>query len=52
MDGGANNIECEMKYILDEGYDPAKAAEICAQAEGRWSDEETEHAPEDESWNE
>jgi hypothetical protein len=52
METRINNIECEMKYILDEGYDPSKAAETCASAEGRRFDEETGRSPEDESWDE
>ncbi len=44
-----NYIECEMKYILDDGYDPRLAAEICAQTKGWWSDEESELSALDES---
>jgi hypothetical protein len=52
MEEKPNNIECEMKYILDKGYDPSMAAGICANAEGRRSSEETEDFPEDERWDE
>ena len=52
MEERRNDIECEMSYILDKGYDPSMAAEICATAEGRRFDEETGRSPEDESWDE
>ena len=43
--------ECELKHI-DEGHDPARAAEMCAHAGGRASDEETGTASQGEGWDE
>jgi len=44
--------ECEMKFVRDEGYDPAQAAEICANAEGRFSHGETSRPSQEEDWGE
>jgi hypothetical protein len=44
--------ECEKKFVREEGYDPAQAAEICANAEGRFSDEETRRPRQEEDWGE
>ena len=33
--------DCELRYIREEGYEPSRAAEICAKEEGR-SGEDTE----------
>lgn len=41
--------DCELEYIK-EAYDPSLAAEICANAEARRSQEETEKSSENESW--
>jgi len=41
--------ECELKYI-GEGYDPPEAAELCADEEGRRSDEETEKSGKEKAW--
>ncbi len=41
--------DCELEYI-EEAVDPSLAAEICANAEGRLSHEETEKSGGEESW--
>ncbi len=51
MEGKSTYTECELRYI-DQGYDPARAAETCASAEGRSSDEETGKSSQDEGWDE
>jgi hypothetical protein len=33
--------DCELRYIREEGYEPSRAAEICAKEEGARSAEET-----------
>ena len=33
--------DCELKYIREEGYEPSKAAEICAKEQAAHSAEET-----------
>ena len=38
MEGKSVYSECELRYI-DQGYDPARAAETCAEAKDRSSDE-------------
>ena len=35
---------------MGKGYDPSMAAEICANAEGQRSEDETEESNEDEGW--
>jgi hypothetical protein len=41
--------DCEWGYI-GEGYDPAEAAELCADGKGNSSDEETEKPGKDHAW--
>jgi len=41
--------DCEWEYI-GEGYDPAEAAELCADGEGASSDEQTKPPGEDRIW--
>ncbi len=48
MDAKTNYSECELRYI-DQGYGLARAAETCAEAEGRSSDEQTGKSNRDES---
>lgn len=43
--------DCELKYIREEGYDPARAAEICA-AENRQSEERSGESSKDEGMDE
>jgi hypothetical protein len=40
MDAETTYSECELRYI-DQGYDLARAAETCAEAEGRSSGDQT-----------
>jgi hypothetical protein len=47
MDGKSTYTECELRYI-DQGYDLARAAETCAEAEGRSSDEQKGRSGQDE----
>jgi len=47
MAEGFTFAECELEYIGEE-HDPSMAAEICANAEGHRSDDETEKSSEDE----
>ena len=49
MDESSTYTGCELEYI-GEGYDPSWAAEICANAEGRRSDEEMEKSSKEENW--
>jgi hypothetical protein len=46
MDAKTAYSECELRYI-DQGYDLARAAETCAEAEGRSSGEETGKSSQD-----
>jgi hypothetical protein len=39
MDAKTSYTECELRYI-DQGYDPARAAETCAGVEDRSSDDQ------------
>ena len=48
MDAKSNYSDCELRYI-DQGYDLARAAQTCADAEGRSSDEESGKSSQDES---
>ena len=48
MNAKTNYSECELRYI-DQGYDLARAAETCAEAEGRSSDEQRGKSSRDES---
>jgi hypothetical protein len=48
MDAKSTYTECELRYI-DQGYDLARAAETCADAESRSSDEQTVKSSQDES---
>jgi len=48
MDAKSNYSDCELRYI-DQGYDLARAAQTCADAEGRSSDEESGKSRHDES---
>ena len=48
MDERSTYTECELRYI-DQGYDLARATEVCAEAEGRSSDEGTGESSRDES---
>ncbi len=41
--------ECELRYI-DQGYDLARAAATCAEAEGRSSEKKEEKSGQEESW--
>ena len=41
--------DCQWDFI-GEGYDPAEAAELCADEEIRRSDEEKEKSGEDQAW--
>jgi hypothetical protein len=49
MDETSIYAECELKHI-GEGYDPPEAAELCADKQGRLSDEEGEKAGKDTGW--
>lgn len=49
MDESSTYTGCELEYI-GEGYDPSWAVEICANEEGRRSDEETGKASKDKGW--
>ena len=44
--------ECEMKYMRYAGFEPSQAAEVCAKAQGRTSDEEREDSSEEDFWDE
>jgi hypothetical protein len=48
MDVKSTYTDCELRYI-DQGYDLARAAETCAEAEGRSSDEQKGESSQDES---
>jgi len=48
MDSKSSYSDCELRYI-DQGYDLERAAEACADAEGRSSGEETGKSNQDES---
>ena len=50
MDERLSYTDCELRYI-DQGYDLARAAEVCAEVESRSSDEETGKSSQDESWD-
>jgi hypothetical protein len=50
MDERVTYTDCELRYI-DQGYDLARAAEVCAEAEGRSSDAETGKSRQDETWD-
>jgi hypothetical protein len=52
MEEKATYTECEMKYIRYAGFEPSQAAEVCAKAEGRSSDEEREKPSEEDFWDE
>ncbi len=47
MDMKSAYTECELRY-LDQGYDLARAAETCAEADGRSSDEQKGDSSQDE----
>jgi len=47
MEGKSAYTECELRYI-DQGYGLARAAETCAEAEGRFSDEQKGESSRDE----
>lgn len=49
MDERFTFTDCELEFI-GEGYSLSAAAEICANEEGRRSDEETEKSNKDEDW--
>lgn len=51
MEEKSTYTECELKHMREEGLDQARAAEICAQAEGRRADEGSEKSSEGESWD-
>ena len=44
--------DCELRYIRNAGFDPKQAAEVCAQAGGRASDEDRRKSSEEEIWDE
>ncbi len=48
MDAKLAYTDCELRYI-DQGYDLARAAETCAEAEGRSSDEQKGESSQDEA---
>ena len=48
MEVKSSYSECELRYI-DQGFDPARAAETCAAAEERFSDEQSRGSSQDES---
>lgn len=48
MEGKSSYSECELRYI-DQGFDPARAAETCAADEGRSSGEQSRSSSQDES---
>ena len=50
MEENVTYTECELKHMREEGLDPSRAAEICANAEARRGDEESEKQNEDERW--
>jgi hypothetical protein len=52
MDESSAYSECELKFVRDEGYDPAQAAEICANAEDRFSKEDAGKSNPEEDWGE
>ena len=45
----ATMTDCEWEFI-GEGYDPAEAAELCANEESRGSEEETGKVDKDKTW--
>jgi hypothetical protein len=45
----ATVIDCEWEFI-GEGYSPAEVLELCAEEEGRGSEEETEKVDKDKTW--
>jgi hypothetical protein len=47
MEGKSTYTECELRYI-DQGYDLARVAETCAEAEGRFSHEQKGESSQDE----
>ena len=47
MEGKISYSDCELRYI-DQDYDLARAAETCAEAEGRSSDEQKGESSQDE----
>jgi hypothetical protein len=49
IDESATYTDCELEFI-GEGYEPRWAAEICANEEGRRSDEEKEKSSMDKCW--
>ncbi len=48
MDAKLTYTDCELRYI-DQGYDLARAAETCAEAEGRSSDGQKGESSQDEA---
>jgi hypothetical protein len=51
MEEKSTYTDCELRYIRNAGYDPKQAAEACAQAEGRASDEDRGNSSEEEIWD-
>jgi hypothetical protein len=49
MNKTATMTDCEWEFI-GEGYSPAEAVELCAEEEGRRSDEERGKWDEEKSW--
>ncbi len=47
MDAKSAYTDCELRYI-DQGYDLARAAETCVEAEGRSSDAQKGESNQDE----
>jgi hypothetical protein len=45
----ARVTDCEWEFI-GEGYNPAEAVELCADEEGRGSEEETRKVDKDKTW--
>jgi len=48
MDAKSSYTDCELRYI-DQGYDLERAAQTCAEVDGRSSDEGTGRSSRDES---
>ena len=49
MGESSTYTDCELE-VMGEGYDSSWAAEICADEEGRSSDEEKEKSGKDKNW--
>ena len=51
MEENVTYTECELKHMQEEGLDPSRAAEFCAQAEGSRADEKSEKSSQEERWD-